>query len=212
MQKERIEAQITAKGWACVKLYEESGKSGGTLDRPALQEMLGDIEAGKLQAVVVYKLDRFSRKQKDTMYLIEDIFLANGVELASISESLDTSSPTGRAMIDMLSVFAQLERDIITERLFSGRKQKAKMGGYSGGQAPLGYTATKQQSPHIRGTRGGGCPPCLRAPSRGRTHPPVHRGSAQLRGLYHQTGGAISADTGHAHSQTRGDLSSDLSL
>lgn len=102
--------------------------------------MLADIEKGELQAVVIYKLDRLSRKQKDTMYLIEDVFLLKGIELVSISESLDTSSPTGRAMIGMLSVFAQLERDTITERLSGGRKQKAKQGGYSGGNAPLGYT------------------------------------------------------------------------
>lgn len=140
MQKERITAQITAKGWECFKMYEDGGQSGGKLERPALQEMLEDIEAGRLQAVVIYKLDRLSRKQKDTMFLIEDVFLVNGVELVSISESLDTSSPTGRAMIGMLSVFAQLERDTITERLSSGRKQKAKTGGYSGGNAPLGYT------------------------------------------------------------------------
>jgi len=90
--------------------------------------------------VVVYKLDRLSRRQKDTMYLIEDVFMANGVELVSICESLDTSSPTGRAMIGMLSVFAQLERDTITERLSSGRIQKAKGGGYSGGGAAIGYS------------------------------------------------------------------------
>lgn len=139
MQRERIQAQIIAKGWECFKMYEDGGQSGGKLERPALQEMLSDIESGELQAVVIYKLDRLSRKQKDTMFLIEDVFLVNGVELVSISESLDTSSPTGRAMIGMLSVFAQLERDTITERLSSGRKQKAKVGGYSGGQAPLGY-------------------------------------------------------------------------
>ncbi len=143
MQRERIQAQIIAKGWECFKMYEDGGQSGGKLERPALQEMLEDIQAGELQAVVIYKLDRLSRKQKDTMYLIEDVFLINGVELVSISESLDTSSPTGRAMIGMLSVFAQLERDTITERLSSGRKQKAKTGGYSGGNAPLGYTTER---------------------------------------------------------------------
>jgi site-specific DNA recombinase len=143
LQRERIIAQIAAKGWKLFKVYEDGGQSGGKLERPALQEMLSDIDAGNIQAVVIYKLDRLSRKQRDTMYLIEDVFLKQNIELVSISESLDTSSPTGRAMIGMLSVFAQLERDTITERLSGGRKQKAKSGGYSGGNSAIGYTTER---------------------------------------------------------------------
>jgi len=140
LQRERITAQIIAKGWNLYKIYEDAGQSGGKMYRPALQEMLQDIVDNEINAVVIYKLDRLSRKQKDTMYLIEDVFMANSVELVSICESLDTSSPTGRAMIGMLSVFAQLERDTITERLSSGRQQKAKSGGYCGGGAAIGYS------------------------------------------------------------------------
>jgi len=143
IQRERITAQITAKGWVLYKVYEDAGQSGGKMERPALQKMLQDIAAKKINAVVVYKLDRLSRKQKDTMYLIEDVFMANGIELVSICESLDTSSPTGRATIGMLSVFAQLERDTMTERLSSGRIQKAKDGGYSGGGAAIGYVSER---------------------------------------------------------------------
>jgi len=145
LQRERITAQIAAKGWGLFKVYEDGGQSGGKLDRPALQEMLSDIDAGNIQAVVIFKLDRLSRKQRDTMYLIEDVFLQRNIELVSISESLDTSSPTGRAMIGMLSVFAQLERDTITERLSGGRKQKAKTGGYAGGNAAIGYSSERGQ-------------------------------------------------------------------
>ena len=143
IQRERIAAQIVAKGWKLSRTYEDCGQSGGKLDRPALNKMLDDIGAGEIQAVVIYKLDRLSRKQRDTMYLIEDVFLRHGVELVSISESLDTSSPAGRAMIGMLSVFAQLERDTITERLSSGRKQKAKTGGYAGGNTAIGYATER---------------------------------------------------------------------
>ena len=145
MQRERITAQIAAKGWQLYRVYEDGGQSGGKLERPALQAMLNDIDAGLVQAVVVYKLDRLSRKQRDTMYLLEDVFLRQGIELVSISESLDTSSPAGRAMIGMLSVFAQLERDTITERLSGGRRQKAKAGGYAGGNAAIGYTSKRGQ-------------------------------------------------------------------
>jgi len=143
MQRERIAAQIAAKGWELYKVYEDAGYSGGRLDRPALRTMLSDIAGGKIQAVVVYKLDRLSRKQRDTMFLLEDVFLRDNVQLVSISESLDTSSPTGRAMIGMLSVFAQLERDTITERLSEGRKQKAKGGGYAGGNPAIGYRSER---------------------------------------------------------------------
>ena len=78
--------------------------------------MLFDIKQGKADAVVVYKLDRLSRSQKDTLNLIEDYMLAAGVDFISINENFDTSSPFGRAMIGILSVFAQLEKDQIAER------------------------------------------------------------------------------------------------
>jgi len=143
LQRERITAQIAAKGWNLYNVYEDAGQSGGSLNRPSLKAMLSDMEAGNIQAVVIYKLDRLSRKQRDTMYLLEDVFIKQGIELVSISESLDTSSPTGRAMIGMLSVFAQLERDTITERLSGGRRQKAKTGKYCGGNPAIGYTAMR---------------------------------------------------------------------
>ena len=143
LQRERIIAQIAAKGWELYKVFEDSSQSGGKLERPALQKMLAEIDTGQIQAVVIYKLDRLSRKQRDTMFLIEEIFLKKDIELVSISESLDTTSPTGRATIGMLSVFAQLERDSITERLSGGRKQKAKTGGYAGGNPAIGYTCIR---------------------------------------------------------------------
>jgi len=143
IQRERIAAQIAAKGWQLCRVYEDAGHSGGTLNRPALAGLLADIAAGEVGAVVVYRLDRLSRRQRDTMYLLEDVFLKQNIELVSICESLDTSSPAGRAMIGMLSVFAQLERDTITERLSGGRRQKAKTGGYAGGGAAIGYTAAR---------------------------------------------------------------------
>ena len=90
--------------------------------------------------VVVYKLDRLSRSQKDTLTLIEDNFIKNKVEFVSINENFDTSTPFGRAMIGILSVFAQLEKDQITERFTMGRIGRAKNGLYHGGPtAPTGY-------------------------------------------------------------------------
>jgi len=143
MQRNQILAQIAAKGWTLHDIYEDAGHSGGSLNRPALQRLLADINTDTIQAVVIYKLDRLSRKQRDTLYLLEDVFLTKDVALVSITESLDTSTPTGRAMIGMLSLFAQLERDTITERLSGGRRQIAQRGRYAGGGVPIGYTTVR---------------------------------------------------------------------
>jgi len=139
-QAARIRAYCAAKGWDLLRIYTDGGFSGGNTKRPALQKMLGDIQKGTASAVVVYKLDRLSRSQKDTLTLIEDCFLANQTDFISINENFDTSTPFGRAMIGMLSVFAQLEKDQITERFTMGRIGRGKAGYYHGGGfAPTGY-------------------------------------------------------------------------
>lgn len=139
-QTEKLKAYASAKDMSVYKTYSDPGFSGAKQDRPALQEMIQDIENGKIDVVLVYKLDRLARSQKITLYLIEDIFLKNSVDFISLQESFDTSTPFGRATIGMLSVFAQLERDTITERMHMGRTERAKQGYYHGsGVAPLGY-------------------------------------------------------------------------
>lgn len=139
-QTERLKAYCAAKGWSLRKLYVDGGYSGGNTNRPALQQMLAAIRAGGVDAVVVYKLDRLSRSQKDTLTLIEDELLAHGTDFVSINENFDTSTPFGRAMIGILSVFAQLEKDQITERFTMGRIGRSKAGYYHGGShPPTGY-------------------------------------------------------------------------
>lgn len=139
-QTDRLRSFCIAKDITIAKIYTDGGYSGGNINRPALQQMLKDIEANTIDTVVVYKLDRLSRSQKDTLMLIEDKFLANHVDFISINENFDTSSPFGRAMIGILSVFAQLEKDQITERFTMGRIGRAKSGYYHGGAyAPTGY-------------------------------------------------------------------------
>ena len=113
-QISRLNAYCTAKDMLLLKIYTDGGYSGGNTDRPALKQMLEDIKTVKVDAILVYKLDRLSRSQKDTLTLIEDSFLAHGVDFISINENFDTSTPFGRAMIGILSVFAQLEKDQIT--------------------------------------------------------------------------------------------------
>lgn len=142
-QQGRLEAYCKAKGWELLGTYTDGGCSGGTLERPALQELLQRVRRGGVDAVLVYKLDRLSRSQKDTLTLIEDEFLKNGTDFISINENFDTSTPFGRAMIGMLSVFAQLERDQITERFTMGRIGRGKAGYFhGGGNAPTGYDYT----------------------------------------------------------------------
>lgn len=139
-QTERLKAYCKAKDLTIVKIYTDGGYSGGNINRPALQQMLKDIDNHMIDTVIVYKLDRLSRSQKDTLMLIEDKFLVNNVDFISINENFDTATPFGRAMIGVLSVFAQLEKDQITERFTMGRIGRAKNGYFHGGAyAPTGY-------------------------------------------------------------------------
>lgn len=140
-QISRLKSYCAAKDMALLKIYTDGGYSGGNTDRPALKQMLADIKTVRVDAVLVYKLDRLSRSQKDTLTLIEDEFLAHDVDFISINENFDTSTPFGKAMIGMLSVFAQLEKDQITERFTMGRIGRCKAGYFhGGGNAPYGYT------------------------------------------------------------------------
>lgn len=144
-QIERLKKYCDAHGWTIVKIYTDAGYSGGNMDRPALQDMIQDIQDGKGDSVLVYKLDRLSRSQKDTLELIEDHFLDNNVDFVSMNENFDTSTPFGRAMIGILAVFAQLEREQIKERMSMGREGRAKDGFFhGGGYIPVGYDYDKE--------------------------------------------------------------------
>ena len=138
-QLERMRDYCNAMEWDIYKEYVDAGFSGANTNRPSLQRMIRDIKAGKIDKVLVYKLDRLSRSQKDTLELIEDVFLANGCDFVSMSENFDTSTPLGRAMIGILAVFAQLEREQIKERMLMGKEARAKEGLFPSGRSPIGY-------------------------------------------------------------------------
>lgn len=140
-QERMCKAAIESKGWEYVGTYSDPGVSGRTMERAGLQRMLTEIKSGNVDAVVIYKLDRLSRKQRDTMTLIEDIFLKMDVALVSLNETLDTSTPWGRAMIGILSSFNQMESETIQARTKMGREAKVAKGGYAGGKPPIGYKA-----------------------------------------------------------------------
>lgn len=137
-QKERLIAYCKAQDWIIADIYVDGGYTGSNLKRPGMQKLMSETD--KFDVVLVYKLDRLSRSQRDTLYLIEEIFLPNNVDFVSMQESFDTSSPFGKAMIGLLAVFAQLEREQIKERTKMGRIARAKSGLYrGGGNTPIGY-------------------------------------------------------------------------
>lgn len=139
-QEERLRAYAKAQGWTIHAVRVDPGFSGASMDRPGLQAVLDDVRAHRIQKVCTYKLDRLSRSQKDTLYLIEDCFIPNGVDYVSATEPLDTGTPLGMAMVGILSVFAQLERQQIKERMTMGRIASAKEGNWRGGSGvPIGY-------------------------------------------------------------------------
>ena len=118
--------------------YDDGGVSGGTLDRPALKRLLADVEAGKIDVVVVYKIDRLSRSMLDFLKLVET-FERHGVTFVSITQAFNTTSSMGRLTLNMLLSFAQFEREVIGERIRDKVAASRKKGIWMGGWSPLGY-------------------------------------------------------------------------
>lgn len=129
-----------SKDYTEFEYYIDGGYSGKDLNRPAIKKLIEDCKNHKIDAVFVFKLDRISRSQRDTLYLIEEVFNKYDVSFISMRENFDTSSPFGKAMIGVLSVFAQLERETILERTRIGLKKRAESGLWrGGGKIPFPY-------------------------------------------------------------------------
>lgn len=127
------------RGWGVVdKIYEDAGESGGTLERPAMKDLLGDIERGRIDVVVVYKLDRLSRSLLDFVRLI-DVFQRYGVSFVCITQNFDTGDSLGRLVMNVLLTFAQFEREITGDRIRDKKRAMVLKGLWPGGRAPLGY-------------------------------------------------------------------------
>lgn len=123
-------------------IYEDEGFSGKNLNRPKFKELISDIKNNKFDVLICYRLDRISRNVADFSSTLELLQKYN-THFVSIKEQFDTSTPMGRAMIYIASVFAQLERETIAERVKDNMLQLAKMGKWSGGQLPLGFKSEK---------------------------------------------------------------------
>jgi DNA invertase Pin-like site-specific DNA recombinase len=141
-QREACEAYIKSQaheGWRLVPdRYDDGGLSGTSLDRPALQNLLADVGAGKINTVVVYKVDRLTRSLADFAKLVE-LFDQHGVSFVSITQSFNTTSSMGRLTLNVLLSFAQFEREVIGERVRDKIAASKRKGLWVGGPVPLGY-------------------------------------------------------------------------
>ena len=138
--RQHIAAHYSNEEAEAALVYEDEGFSGGTLERPQFKQMMQDSQEMQFTAIVVYRLDRISRNIGDFAKLIED--LGNrGIDFISIKEQFDTSSPMGRAMMYIASVFSQLERETIAERIRDNMHELAKTGRWLGGTTPTGYAS-----------------------------------------------------------------------
>lgn len=138
-QEERLKSYCAAFGYQIHAIHTDPGFSGASLERPGIQKVISDVKNGLCKKVIVWKLDRLSRSQKDTLILLEDVFLANDCHFISLMESFDTSTPFGRCLVGILAAFAQMERENIKMRTAMGIQASLKQGYYYGAAAPVGY-------------------------------------------------------------------------
>ena len=147
-QRESAEAYIKSQaheGWVCLPdQYDDGGFTGGNMDRPALKRLLEDIEAGKVNCVVVYKVDRLSRSLLDFARMME-IFDRHKVSFVSVTQQFNTSTSMGRLMLNVLLSFAQFEREMISERTSDKMSAARRKGKYVGGTPILGYDVDREE-------------------------------------------------------------------
>lgn len=138
-QESRLRSYCEAYGYTINAVHIDPGFSGASLERPAIKKVINDVRTGACKKVIVWKLDRLSRSQKDILILLEDVFMANNCAFVSMTESFDTSTPAGRCIIGILASFAQMDRENIRIRTTMGRQARIKEGHFHGSHAPLGY-------------------------------------------------------------------------
>ncbi len=140
-QRARCEAQCIAKGWPAPAEYKDEGISGTIAPGPKrldLARLLGDVAAGRINAVIVLDLSRLARSVKLVTSIIDELDAA-GAAFVSCKENFDTSTAMGRAMLGIVAVFGQLERDLTSERTVAALAERGKQHGYKSGRLPYGY-------------------------------------------------------------------------
>ena len=148
--KEYVQLHFGEQAAEQLVIYEDEGFSGGNLNRPAFQRMMDAARQRQFQAIIVYRLDRISRNVSDFSGLIEELSRLN-IAFISIKEQFDTSTPMGRAMMYIASVFSQLERETIAERIRDNMQELAKTGRWLGGNTPTGYGSEAVKSVTVDG-------------------------------------------------------------
>ena len=138
-QKSRLAAYSKSQGWNIYDFFIDDGYSGKDLERPGIKRIMQAAWEKKFDILLVLKLDRLSRRQKDVLYILEDVLEPNGIGFKSATESFNTTTPFGKAALGMMAVFAQLERETIVERIKIAKKESAKQGRFMGGPIPYGY-------------------------------------------------------------------------
>ena len=155
-QREACEAYIKSQaheGWRLVPdRFDDGGLSGASLDRPALQALLEQVRAGKIDIIVVYKVDRLTRSLADFAKLVE-LFDEHDVSFVSVTQSFNTTSSMGRLTLNVLLSFAQFEREVIGERVRDKIAASKRKGIWVGGPVPLGYRSVDKK---LRSRAGGG--------------------------------------------------------
>src|ERR1700709_58430 len=143
-QRDACEAYIksqASQGWkALSQHYDDPAFSGGNLARPALQQLLKDIDAGRIDVIVVYKIDRLTRSLADFAKLVE-AFDAKSVSFWAVTQQFNTTTPMGRLTLNVLLSFAQFERELSAERVRDKVAASRRKGKWTGGTVPLGYEA-----------------------------------------------------------------------
>jgi DNA invertase Pin-like site-specific DNA recombinase len=147
-QREACEAFIKSQageGWRLVKApYDDGGLSGGTMERPALQRLLVDINQGLIDVVVVYKVDRLTRSLTDFAKMVE-VFDARGVSFVAVTQQFNTTTSMGRLTLNVLLSFAQFEREVTGERIRDKIAASKQKGMWMGGLVPLGYDVVERR-------------------------------------------------------------------
>src|SRR3954470_21095961 len=141
-QREASEAYIKSQaheGWRCLPArYDDGGFSGGSMERPALQRLLGEIRSRRIDVIVVYKVDRLTRALSDFAKLVE-LFDEHGVSFVSVTQAFNTTTSMGRLMLNVLLSFAQFEQEVTAERIRDKIAASKRKGLRMGGPVPLGY-------------------------------------------------------------------------
>jgi DNA invertase Pin-like site-specific DNA recombinase len=139
-----IRSQVHAS-WTLIRTkYDDGGFSGGNTDRPALQRLLADVRAGRIDVIVVYKVDRLTRSLADFAKLVE-LFDKHSVSFVSVTQQFNTTTSMGRLTLNVLLSFAQFEREVTSERIRDKIAASKRKGLWVGGMAPLGYDTRERK-------------------------------------------------------------------